>query len=153
MSSMLDSSFEMNEPMVISETIDRETVIINLATGSYYSLRHSGPTIWTGIQQAASLADIAAAVRSDFVVDGQDVEQEVAALVQKLIEEDLVRPATGKPSPVASAQLSDAAPIPFLAPVLEKFTDMEAMLLLDPVHDVDDEGWPNRPLRDDLMDA
>jgi hypothetical protein len=153
MSSTLDSSFEMNEPMVISETIDRETVIINLATGSYYSLRYSGPTIWTGIQQAASLADIAAAVRSDFVINGQDVEQEVSALVQKLIEEDLVRPATGKASPLAPGQLSAAVPIPFQAPVLEKFTDMEAMLLLDPVHDVDDEGWPNRPLRDDLMDA
>ena len=32
---MPDAAFEVNEPMVISETIDGETVIINLNTGSY----------------------------------------------------------------------------------------------------------------------
>jgi hypothetical protein len=39
-------------------------------------------------------------------------------------------------------------PAPFQPPLFEKFTDMEAMLLLDPVHDVDDEGWPHMPAAD-----
>ena len=33
--------------------------------------------------------------------------------------------------------------LPFAAPVLHKYTDMEDLLLLDPIHDVDESGWPN----------
>jgi hypothetical protein len=29
--------------------------------------------------------------------------------------------------------------------VLHKFTDMQDLLLVDPVHDVGDAGWPHRP--------
>ena len=28
-------------------------------------------------------------------------------------------------------------------PALERFTDMEDLLLLDPVHDVEEMGWPH----------
>jgi hypothetical protein len=34
MSFMRDGSFRVNEPTVISETIDGETIIINLASGA-----------------------------------------------------------------------------------------------------------------------
>jgi hypothetical protein len=27
---------------------------------------------------------------------------------------------------------------------LHKYTDMEELLLLDPIHDVDETGWPNK---------
>jgi hypothetical protein len=37
---------------------------------------------------------------------------------------------------------------PFDAPVLEKYTDMQDLVLLDPVHDFDAaEGWPRLPHR------
>jgi hypothetical protein len=28
--------------------------------------------------------------------------------------------------------------------VLERYTDMQELLLLDPIHDVDESGWPHR---------
>ena len=36
---------------------------------------------------------------------------------------------------------------PLAAPVLNKYSDMQDLLLLDPIHDVDEEaGWPtNKP--------
>ena len=36
----------------------------------------------------------------------------------------------------------DINKIPFEEPKLEKYSDMEDLLLLDPIHDVEDEGWP-----------
>ena len=154
MSFMPDSSFKANEPTVISETIDGETVIIHLASGNYYSLKHSGAAIWAAIQQSATLGAIAAMVRSSYDVDGNDIEHEVSTLVQRLVEEDLVRPTLGDVSPpLACAPSSKERLAPYLVPVLDKFTDMEAMLLLDPVHDVDEKGWPNLPTRDNRLDA
>ena len=32
---------------------------------------------------------------------------------------------------------------PFEAPILNKYNDMQELLLLDPIHDVDEAGWPN----------
>ena len=151
---MPDSTFEVNEPTVISETIDGETIIINLASGTYYSLKHTGAAIWAAIQQSASLGAIAAMVRSSYDVDGHDIEHEISTLVQRLVEEDLVRPTLGDVSPPAACAPSPEERLaPFLAPVLDKFTDMEAMLLLDPVHDVDEKGWPNLPTWDSRSDA
>jgi hypothetical protein len=145
---MPDAAFEVNEPMVISETIDGETVIINLTNGSYYSLKHSGAAIWSGIQQSARLSDIAGMVRANFEVGGASVEAEIGALIDRLAEEGLVRPSATTASSGAGAALAGLALKAFRPPLLEKFTDMEAMLLLDPVHDVDDEGWPHVPQPD-----
>jgi Coenzyme PQQ synthesis protein D (PqqD) len=155
MSFMPDSSFQVNEPTVISETIDGETIIIHLASGAYYSLKHSGAAIWGAIQQSASLGAIAAMVRSSYEVDGADIEHEISTLVERLVEEDLVRPALEDAAPptTCAPPWSEGQRAAFVAPVLEKFTDMEAMLLLDPVHDVDEKGWPNLPAKERRMDA
>jgi hypothetical protein len=35
--------------------------------------------------------------------------------------------------------------LPFQKPLLQKYTDMEALLLVDPIHEVDEEeGWPKQ---------
>jgi hypothetical protein len=139
----------VNEPAVISETIDGETVIINLTTGSYYSLKHSAAVIWSGIQQSSRLSDIAAIVRASFKVGNARVEVEIASYIDRLVEEGLVRLSTNahprQEVDIVRPRLSTER---FSPPVFEKFTDMEAMLLLDPVHDVDDEGWPHMPKPD-----
>jgi hypothetical protein len=31
----------------------------------------------------------------------------------------------------------------FSRPILTKYTDMKELLLLDPIHEVDETGWPN----------
>ena len=41
------------------------------------------------------------------------------------------------PVPMASGGLP-----PFEPPTLSKYKDMQDMLLLDPVHDVEEAGWP-----------
>ena len=38
--------FRINNPKVIHETIDGETVIVNLDSGNYYSLDATGADIW-----------------------------------------------------------------------------------------------------------
>jgi hypothetical protein len=49
----------------------------------------------------------------------------------------------------ASPDSTNRQPLPepsgFEPPVLEKFTDMQDLILLDPVHEVDERGWPHVP--------
>jgi hypothetical protein len=148
-----DAVFEVNEPMVISETIDGETVIINLVKGRYYHLKHSGAAVWSGIQQPSRMADIAQMIHARFDVGEADVEIEIGGLIDRLVEEDLVRPAARAVASGAAVPPVGLTLVPFSRPTLQKFTDLEAMLLLDPVHDVDDEGWPHLPGENGLADV
>jgi|RhiMetdeSRZDD1v2_1073273.scaffolds.fasta_scaffold05486_6 coenzyme PQQ synthesis protein D (PqqD) len=141
----------VSSPQVIHETIDGEVIVINLGTGSYYSLRDSAAEIWGLIQrpggvQATALVD-ALAARFDAPPD--QLEAVVRPFLATLAEEELVAPTTGAGEPVAAtarwASGGDERKLVFVPPSLEKFTDMQDLVLLDPVHEVDETGWPQRP--------
>ncbi len=46
---MSQKTYTINTQKAISETLDGETIIINLETGCYYSMNPSGTTIWDAI--------------------------------------------------------------------------------------------------------
>src|SRR5680860_793773 len=66
--------FEVCEPGVVHETIDGEVVAINLETGAYYSLRDSAAAIWAGVERAAPVDKVVAAVEAGF--DGEGISAE-----------------------------------------------------------------------------
>ena len=47
----MNQAFRVNHPQVVCETIDGEVVIVNLETGSYYSLLNTGAAVWNGIER------------------------------------------------------------------------------------------------------
>lgn len=140
--------FQVNNPNVIHEVIDGEVVIVNLNTGNYYSLEKLGAFIWSFIDTAAALSQITDAVADRYEGNRKDIENAINQLVNQLVEEDLiVLDKSQKPNGgITSSGTAVRAPtekLRFEEPVLNKYTDMEALLLLDPIHDVDETGWPN----------
>ncbi len=138
-------SFRVNSPTVVSETVDREVVMIHLDTGNYYSLRSTGALIWDALEHGATVESITSALGAASH-NGSDVGAVVSSFVHELMTEELIVPSIDPPS--SSSATIELSPDPFEPPVLEKYTDMQHLILLDPVHEVDEgEGWP-RP-RDD----
>ena len=138
-------SFRLNTPYVISETIDGETIIIHLGTGLYYSLQN-GEGVWDAVATSSSVAEIASRLQRQFVATPGEIESGVGQLLDQLREEDLIvdlDDAELSPTPldVVAADVADRRP--FVAPVLSRYTDMQDLVLLDPVHDVGEAGWPN----------
>jgi hypothetical protein len=135
----------VNSPNVIYETIEGEVILIDLKTGTYYSLRDSGAAVWQAIEQGAGEDGIAAALGSRYDADEGEIRDAVRRLLGELEREGLVRADDGEAAPAATPSGSDngAGQLPFAAPVLEKHTDMQDLILLDPVHEVGAEGWPH----------
>jgi hypothetical protein len=139
--------YRINHPKVVNETIDGEVVILNLERGHYYSLTSTGMEIWTLLERQASLAEILAALGERYDHEPEQMKRSVMALIAEFEREELVQPAgdipgTGSAS-VASRAGADSEPRgAFEPPVLRKYTDMEDLLLLDPIHDADETGWP-----------
>jgi hypothetical protein len=131
-------AYRVNTPTVAAETVDGEVLMIHLESGNYYSLRASGAAIWDGVEHGIATTTIVATVRDRF--GAPDAEQLVGAFLTELVDEDLVAPADG---PGATEWEPPKFVSEFAPPALEKFTDMQHLILLDPVHEVDaGKGWP-----------
>lgn len=127
---------EIAVPNCSAEDFDGEIVAINLQTGRYFSIRDAAATVWNDLAAGHAVEAIGAAVSGDAALAGA-----VERYVGDLLKEGLMRPAAA-PGTAAVALLSSPA-MPH--PMLESFGDMESLLLMDPVHEVDDtEGWPRQ---------
>jgi Coenzyme PQQ synthesis protein D (PqqD) len=136
--------YHVNHPQVINETIEGEAIMINLVTGNYYSLDTVGGEIWELLEQSLSAEDIVTVLGQRYEASEEVIRNAVVELLAQLASEQLVVRDDGRHSaaPPASTQTGGTGRLPFEAPKFEKFTDMPDLILLDPVHDVDQRGWP-----------
>lgn len=124
--------------VVIHQTLDGEAVVINLDNGRYYALNPCGSLVWNAIADGHSSAAVVRAFAPLSAADGAAVERFVDTLVEQgLIHETSAAPADSPPTPLSGIT-------PFSEPRVEIYTDMERLLPLDPLHEVDERGWPNR---------
>ncbi|HEX3561680.1 MAG TPA: PqqD family protein [Solirubrobacterales bacterium] len=120
---------------VVSEVIDGEVVAIDLESGRYYSLEGAAARAWEALRDGQDVDGIAAVVADEAGLSAEDVRPDVSAFVAELTAEGLLSPGGD----------GAAAPGPGRVPlILNRYTDMQDLIVLDPIHDVDETGWPNR---------
>ncbi len=133
--------FSTSVPMLISRQFDDEVVLANYASGIYYNLDGTGAQIWLGIRAGRSVEQIvdglfAVAKAERSVIDGQ-----VKTFVDLLLKEGII--VAGAPTH-SSSDWSPAVPSELAPPRIERFDDLRDLLLMDPIHDVGENGWPLR---------
>lgn len=131
---------------VLSETIDQEVMIIDMRLGNYFSLSGVAATIWNALTTPRQVEDLVACVRQHHPGAPADLDDVVRGFIRDLAAEQLVVTQSAAPEPWPAPFVPDPAlpTSPFQPPKLEKYTDMQALLLVDPIHDVDVLGWPTR---------
>jgi Coenzyme PQQ synthesis protein D (PqqD) len=137
---MTRDSYRINSPNVVLEVFEDEVVLVNLDIGAYYSAEGAGGRIVSLLHEGTSGDDLVRVVLAEFEGPPEAIEGSVVAFLGRLKDEGLIVEA-----PVESAAAPRAAQAtmrPFQEPVLEKYTDLRDLLLLDPIHDVDQTGWP-----------
>lgn len=139
--------YRVNSPQVISETVGGETIIVNLASGHYFSLQGTAVEVWEGLERGESAETIALELEHRYEAGDGEIE----AAVKKLLEdfagaELIVEDASANGNSAGSGALSSqdvGERVPFVVPGFATFTDMQDIILLDPVHEVDTRGWPH----------
>ena len=144
----LHTRFQIDNSRVVHETIEGETIIIDLENGNYYSVAKVGATIWDCIANGATQCEIIETIMQLYDVTCPDVEHAVNQLTAELQQENLISPddTDGSENRRDSSQVGTSSEISkrdFEPPILHKYTDMQALLLLDPIHEVNEAGWPN----------
>ena len=139
-----DRGFRINALPFAHQTIDGEVVIVNVENGTYYSLRDTGAEVWALLERGVAVRDIVSELGRRYRGTDEEIAAATEALLADMQREGIVTAQAAAPSADgAPSEAADPASRPaFVAPVLERFTDMKDLLLLDPIHEGGDTGWP-----------
>jgi hypothetical protein len=127
---------------IIHDTIDNETIAINQLSGAYYSFEGPSALAWQALANGSNAAGLVDLLAAAYEGERPAIEAEVRSFLDQLLGEELVVPDHGddRDRPV-DLPSRDAKP-PFTGLRLQRYTDLEVLLLADPIHEVDDTGWP-----------
>ena len=75
---------------VMAREVGDETVILDLASGTYYGLDPVGARIWQLMAEGQRLTQVCEVMLAEYEVTREDIERDVLALVQTLKERQLV---------------------------------------------------------------
>ncbi len=131
---------------IVSRFFEDELTLINLDSGDYFAAGGVVVDIWNALATPTRLDRLIDRIAAHYLVDRSTAEEEIRHQVAQLLEHGLI---LRVPPPEAT---TDAAyPVAVTEPAawprswFEAYSDMKDLLLLDPVHDVEDGVWPPKP--------
>jgi hypothetical protein len=138
--------YRVNSPDVVAEAFEDEVVVVNFDDGSYFTLADTARELWLAIAAGAGDDEVVEALASAYVADRAELSTAVATFLERLLEARLIVPdpdvEAGLDGPLAGNGAGERGP--FRAPEITLYTDMQELLMLDPIHEVDEGGWPQR---------
>jgi hypothetical protein len=131
---------------IASRFFEEELTLINLETGGYFAAGGIVVDIWNVLTKPTRLDQLSQQVAARYDVDPAKAAQEVRNQVQQLLAHGLIA-STLSPggTEVSAFPLRPEVPAPWPGSWFEAYSDMKDLLLLDPVHDVEDGVWPPKP--------
>ncbi len=131
--------YTIDTSKVVFEKFEDETVLINLTSGNYYGIMNVGKAILILMENGISQQNLLTIISTSYGKKIAEIEADIQDFLTTLVNEGLV-------------QITDLGSNEFSAlencneyekPLIEKYSDMQDLILLDPVHDVNSKGWPN----------
>lgn len=141
----LSEKLRVNTPNVVHETIDGEAILLDLNTGNYFSLDGVGAVVWDFIDKHGNWPKALEIMKSANAGQEESVAEVVTNFVEQLCTEKLLVPLDDQSSDDVTSEIEAqlaAVASNFASLRVNKYSDMQDLLLLDPIHEVDEKGWP-----------
>jgi len=143
---MADSErYQVANSELVYDNIEGEVILLDLDTGTYYQLVKNAVPVWNWLVEGFGVSEIASRFAPAFPNETPPIADSIRSFVQQLLAEHLMMPLADDavvPAPETPFVWSPDPAEAFVAPALLKYTDMQSLLLLDPIHDIDSQGWP-----------
>jgi len=128
----LNALLEPKKDRVAAELIDGEAIIINVATGTYYSTEGIGGWVWERCSAGQSVAEIVSMGCGRFEVSAEQLERDLLVFANTLKAEDLVSERPAQPVAIHREEILPAEKATYVAPTLLIYRDLKDLLALDP---------------------
>ena len=144
-----DASLRLTVPSsrVAADTVEGEAVIVDLETGAYYTTEGVGCEVWELLASSRTTGDVVEVLRNRYDARDGEVEVYVQQMVTTLLAEGLMNVLDDDVAPFGEDGVQEQPDVgtrpPFEPSEFVSYHDMRGLLLLDPVHEVDVEGWPH----------
>jgi Coenzyme PQQ synthesis protein D (PqqD) len=133
--------FRIDEPRVIGEVMEGELVLVHFETGRYYSVRGVSADVCQLLTTGYSVGETTELLATHFALTATEVGEGIRTFVAGLVAERVL---VQNSAPTENRRPVKIVANSFEAPTFEKFDDMADQLLLDPIHEIDETGWPMR---------
>ena len=147
---MSETLYRLNTSGLSSEDFGGEMVAVNFETGQYYGINGAAVALWTLLHQPMSKAAATQRIREIYTAIPEHVAHDVNSFFEELIKQGLLLSGSAgdldvQAEPVSSDALTPLAGTAYVAPSIEIYSDLQELIMLDPVHEADPEqGWPLR---------
>jgi hypothetical protein len=129
----MTTCFAINESQISHNAFDDEVIVVNLASGSYFSMHQCAAEIWRLLTRGpGSAASLAAA----FPNAAADAPSAIESFLRQLVDQELIVAFDAEAQTVTAATH-------YSPPILETFDELRELLLADIIHDTDEAGWPH----------
>lgn len=129
---------------IVHEFLDDEVIIANLDTGCYFSVRGSGIPIWQLLIGGMDSNILLSRLAHQYGELPNQCGSEIEAFISSVTADGLLA-VTNDVTRVADSEAVIHFLSAYMSPIIEKYDEMTDLLMLDPVHEVDAQGWPKRP--------
>jgi len=142
-----DPAYRVRSRHVTHERLDDEVIAIDLERGYYFAMVGPAADIWSALIGGADTGVAAALLAERYGIQPAVARSAVDGFVVRLLDhnlllerDDIIGGELGIPV------LPDLpGPAQWADPELEHYDDMADLVLLDPIHQVDESGWPHLP--------
>jgi hypothetical protein len=100
----------------VGDSIGDDTIVVNILNGTYYSLTSDASQVWQTVNETPS-----------------PLPTELHGPAFVLSQEGIIDVVEGSLAGQSGLKAED---------FFTKYSDMADILMADPIHDVDDDGWP-----------
>jgi hypothetical protein len=134
------------ENSISMERLDGETILINFDSGEYFSFRGpSADLLWlvsAGVDRTAWISYLSAAF-PDVTDPDPAIEAQIDTFLGELAAAGIILPADDNAVSVTAADLpADYDRDSWTAPSVHANDDLVDLLVIDPIHDTSEDGWP-----------
>lgn len=134
----MQACYQVKSTAIIHELLDNEIILANLDTGIYYSIQSSGVPLWQMLIAGHTIDSIATKFINQYPEQQNQIMSDIKQFIEELLNEDILQHSTNS----SFAEIHFIWESHYHSPRLEKYQDMQALLMLDPIHEVDEQGWP-----------
>lgn len=131
--------YTIDSSKIVFEKFEDETVLINLENGNYYGIMKVGRSILGLLESGITMKRIVFNIATAYQKQPAEIEMEIQSFLDSLLAEGIIHAVANGSDEILAIDLFPT----YEKPHLEKYTDMQDLILLDPVHDVNSKGWPN----------
>jgi hypothetical protein len=172
---MLDGKvFCVRPDDILHDTIEGETVVIDLRSGTYFRFDGAATYAWSVLLGRVTEDELVNRLAVAYAGPREAIAEQVHGFLLALYRDGIIHrqdasaeaqveagPAVDRADAPrdafaglaldrfdhlrAMAGAGPATKLPFDGMTLNRFEDLDELLMIDPVHEVGDAGWPHRP--------